>query len=400
MTQTVYHIAHVLPWPSVGGTELATLRIASATGGGQFRHTAFCLKGGVPVRELFTAEGFETVDYEATEPGYRRPKSYLRASWRLAREFRRRGISLVHCADIAAGYQAALAGRLAGVPVLCHVRSRFDDLPRRDRGFLRPVSRFAFVSHDTWRHFALKVGPARGVVIYDGIDSWHDAGADAGEARREFGLPEGCKVIGMVARVAPAKDYRTLVRAAARVVSEHKDVRFLVVGDHEREEPHRRHFEEVTGWIREYGVEPYFVFAGFRHDVRRALAAMDVFVLSTHREGLPLVLIEAMAEGLPVVATRVDGVPEIVREGETGLLHEHEDDAGLAAGLSSLLADSARAARLGEAGRAFVRERFNRAQFAANMTDLYRQMLRAGDVKASGALGENLNETLSGAGQN
>jgi glycosyltransferase involved in cell wall biosynthesis len=389
MTKPVYNVAHVLPWPSVGGTELATLRIARAVGGEQFAHTAFCLKGADAVRELFEGGGFETAEYEAVEPSYRRPKNYLRASWRLAREFRRRGVALVHCADVAAGYYASLAGRLAGVPVLCHVRNRFADLSRRDLSFLRPVSRFAFVSRDTWRHFALKVGPRRGVVVYDGFDAApaRASGADGRDARREWGVPDDCKLVGMVARVAPQKDYRTLARAAARVVADYPRVRFVVVGDYEAVEAHRRHYEEVRGWLRESGVEQNFVFAGFREDVAGALSAMDIFVLCTHHEGLPLVLLEAMAHALPVVATSVDGVPEVVLDGETGLLHAHEDDAGLAAHLTSLLRDEARAAALGEAGRRFVESNFNREQFARSMTELYRDMLGEGAAARRGAEG-------------
>ena len=380
MTQPVYNVAHVLPWPSVGGTEWATLRVAQAVEAEGFRSVAFCLTGAGPVREMFRAAGFETAEYEAVEPSYRRPKDYLRASWRLAREFRRRGVALVHCADVAAGYYTALAGRLAGAPVLCHVRNRFDDLSRRDQSFLRPVSRFAFVSRDTWRHFALKVGPGRGAVVYDGFDAapCPAAGDDARGVRRELGVPDDCKLIGMVARVAPQKDYRTLARAAARVAAAYPRVRFVVVGDYEAEEAHRRHYEDVRGWLRESGVTPHFIFAGFREDVARVLNAMDVFVLCTHHEGLPLVLLEAMAQALPVVATAVDGIPELVRDGETGLLHAHEDDAGLAAHLTSLLRDEARARALGEAGRRFVRSNFNQEQFARSMAELYRDLLRLG----------------------
>ncbi len=102
---------------------------------------------------------------------------------------------------------------------------------------------------------------------------------------------------------------------------------------------------------------------------------MDVFALSTHYEGLPLVILEAMAQAKPVIATAVDGIPEIVIDGETGLLHGHLDDAQLAANIISLLQDEARAAKLGEAGYEFVKKNFSKEQFAMNMVNLYRETL-------------------------
>src|SRR5690606_9598600 len=98
-----------------------------------------------------------------------------------------------------------------------------------DRSFLLPVGRFAFVSRDTWKHFGHRVSERRGVVLYDGIELPSAARAleDRAAARREFGIPEGAPVVGMVARVAPQKDFPTLIVAAARLVDRHPDLRFL-----------------------------------------------------------------------------------------------------------------------------------------------------------------------------
>jgi glycosyltransferase involved in cell wall biosynthesis len=112
------------------------------------------------------------------------------------------------------------------------------------------------------------------------------------------------------------------------------------------------------------------------------MSAFDVFVLCTHFEGLPLVILEAMARGRPVVATAVDGIPEIVIDGRTGLLHPHGDAETLAARLLSLLEDEALAARIGGAGREFVKMEWGRERFAANMARLYEDVL---GVNASGA---------------
>lgn len=378
------HVAHVLPWDSVGGTEQATLRVARAVEGYSFRSTAFCPGVRGPVTEMFTAAGVEVAGYEPVELSYRRPQGFALASMRLAREFRRRGVDLIHCADILAAQYAAFAGRLAGVPVICHVRNRYAEVPWRERNLLRPVTKFVFVSRDTWRHFGYEVAPRRGAVVYDGIDAGDDSARTSAEARavrEEFGVPEGVKVVGMVARVAPQKDYPTLGRAAARVVAEYPDVRFMVVGDNSLTADHRAHYAEVERVLESLGVARHFVFTGFREDVARLMSAFDVFALSTNAEGLPLVIIEAMARARPVIATAVDGVPEIVIDGETGLLHAHEDDEGLASGLLSLLRDDSHAARLGEAGRNFVRTNFTRENFAAGMVGVYADVLGRGGAE-------------------
>ena len=394
MSASRYKVAHVMPWAAVGGTEHATLRIARATEGAGFGHVIFCRRDAPEVRDFFASEGFETVTFDPVEPSYRRAHRYALDSHRLAREFRRREIDVVHCADVAAAFGAPLAGRLAGARVISHVRNRHTKISRRDQSFLRFVGKFVFVSEDTRRSFAYRAGARRGVVVYDGIDVDADEGrGDVREVRREFGLGEGVKLVGMVARVAPQKDFVTLARAAARVAAECPEARFMVVGDYE--EANRGHYEEVRHALEDEGVASRFVFTGFRTDVSRLMSAFDVFVLCTHFEGLPLVILEAMARGRPVIATAVDGIPEIVIEGRTGLLHPHGDAETLAARLLSLLRDEALRARVGEAGREFVKMEWSRERFAANMVGLYEDALgvgRGGASRARGALGASRGE--------
>jgi glycosyltransferase involved in cell wall biosynthesis len=379
-----------MPWAAVGGTEHATLRIARATEGAGFSHVMFCRSDAPEVRDFFEAEGCETVTFDPVEPSYRRAHLYTRDSYRLAREFRSRKIGVVHCADVAAAFGAGLAGGLARARVLCHVRNRHTEISRRDQSFLRFVNRFVFVSEDTRARFAYRAGARRGVVVYDGIDACaaEESGAsDAStEVRREFGLGREVKLVGMVARVAPQKDFVTLARAAARVVAARPEARFMVVGDYE--EANRGHYDEVMRALEDEGVASRFVFTGFRTDVSRLMSAFDVFVLCTHFEGLPLVILEAMARGRPVVATAVDGIPEIVLEGRTGLLHPHGDAETLASRLLSLLEDDALAARIGGAGREFVKMEWSRERFAANMARLYEDVLgvsKGSALRAGGA---------------
>jgi glycosyltransferase involved in cell wall biosynthesis len=179
----------------------------------------------------------------------------------------------------------------------------------------------------------------------------------------------------MTARVSPQKDYLTLARAAVKVRESVPDVRFVIVGDYSEHAAHREHFAMVREELVRLGVLESFVFAGFRSDVARVMSAFDVFVLSTHFEGLPLVVLEAMSLGLPVVATAVNGIPEVIDREEVGLLHAHEDPDALARQLLAVLTDRSRAARIGAAGRESVRQRFGMEAFAENVTRLYREAL-------------------------
>lgn len=369
-------IAHVLPFPAVGGTEHATMRIAKSVDTSRFTSVAFHLPEAKSVAQFFSAAGVPCTPYVPAEPSYRHAVAYLRASLAIARELRRQRVDLVHCADLLAAHHAGLAGWLARVPVLCHIRNRFDTMSRRDCSFLWPVQRFVFVSRNTWRHFACRVAPSRGAVVYDGIDVLPATavGDEAADVRRELGIDAAAPLIGMMARVAPQKDYPTLARAAAQILAEQPSVRFLVAGDYSAD-ANRKHYARVRTTLEECGVSKAFVFTGQRQDVTRLLRAIDIFVLSTHWEGLPLVILEAMSQGKPVVATDVDGIPEVVTHGETGLLFPHEDDRRLAAHVLSLLRDRVGAERLGEAGRRFVQTRFTTEQFALSMNDVYSRLL-------------------------
>ena len=374
---TPLHIAHILPWPGVGGTEHATLRVMRGVGEG-FRHTAFCMPDATPVDAFFRGAGIETGRWCLADTELRHVRGLLYRARELARALRSRGVDLVHCADLRAAPVGALAGRLARRPVLCHVRNRYTAVRRPDRQWYWAVNRFAFVSQATWSDFGYRVPARRGIVVYDGISlpPVRDRARARALVRAEFGIPPEAPIIGMVARMEPQKDYETLAGAAARLRSLHPEARFLIVGGISGLEEYRRHFALVQEWLRTYGVRDRFIFTDYRADVEHLMLGMDVFVLSTHNEGLPLVILEAMAAGLPVVASDVDGVPEVIRHGATGLLAPPEDPDGLAAELGKLLGDASLRTALGEGARDAVARRFTVEGFSAAMRAVYMQMLR------------------------
>lgn len=369
-------IAHILPFPDIGGTEHATLRIARAVAPFGFESLIVCLHDSEPLRSFF--RDFPITFCPPPEPSVRQAKKFLADSRALAAEFRRLNADLVHCSDALAGYHAAAAGRLARLPVLCHIRNRHPDMPRRVQLVLRAVTHFAFVSKHTWTLFPLSVPPSKGTVVYDGIDTVPDealttAADTAARVRTEFDIPPQAKLIGMVARVSPQKDYETLIAAAVRVVASHPEVRFMVVGDYSSAAINRTCYAKLRELLESSGMAPYFVFTGYRQDVPHFLDAFDIAVLSTHQEGLPLVLLEGMARAKPTVATAVDGIPELI-DGKNGLLYPHKDADALAGRLLDLLDDPERCAMMGQAARQTVCDKFTTRNFTDSMVALYRRL--------------------------
>jgi glycosyltransferase involved in cell wall biosynthesis len=262
------------------------------------------------------------------------------------------------------------------------VRNRETRTPRRDRVFIGAANHFAFVSRETRDRFVMRLPARRTSVLYDGVDiprpiTREAQAARAAAVRAEFGLPADAIVAAMFARVNPQKDYATLIRAAAILRDSHPRLRFLIVGDNARVPTNRRHFAEVTRLGAAAGVLDRFVFTGFRDDAARLMQAADLCVLCTHFEGLPLVVIEAMAAGRPCVATAVDGVPETLTDGVTGLLHAHEDADGLAAAIGRLADAPELAERIGANARAEAARRFSQDRFARDVYALYRRIAPA-----------------------
>jgi glycosyltransferase involved in cell wall biosynthesis len=369
-------IAHILAWPIVAGTEIATLRIAQSLSGPDFHHLAFCTTEAPAVESFFRAAGFATASYRSVELSYRRPGPFLKASFQLARELRRQRIALVHCSDLMAGLRAAPAAKLARLPVLCHIRNPEPNLPRHDQPLLRAVDHFVFVSRHARDSFGYAVSAQRGSLIYDGIESIPvDRNAARDRLLAEFSLPSDTRLVGMVARLASQKDHVTLIRAAGRVVSVSPNVRFLVVGDHTSTDASRQQYRALAHLVEERGLTSHFIFSGFRGDIPQLLSGIDISVLSTHFEGFPLVILEAMAQGTPVIATAVGGVTEIIVDQDTGLLHRPSDDADLATKIVTLLSDRALAERLALAGRRLVEERFTIQRFASSIASLYQRTI-------------------------
>ena len=369
-------VAHFIASNVMGGVEIATLRLTAATND-QFRHVVFLWPDAVILRNLFAQQGIETVTYTPPTPSLRHGIRFYRQSLGLARQLRSAGADVVHFADRFAAYYTSLAAFLAHTRTICHVRLSHPQLSFRDRLTLLPVRDYIFVSAEAMRTFALSLPESRARVIYDAIQvSTADMTESNAAVRREFGIEPKCALVGSIARVALQKDFPTLVTAAAEVLSKYPDTRFLIVGEHSSDNAHRAHYEAVLKQLEDLGIKDSFIFTGYRNDVARLLAAMDISVLCTHREGFPLSILESMALRKPVIATAVGGVPEIIQHGVTGYLHRHGDSKELAEEIMLLIERPEESACIGTAGYELVKLNYSRDKYAKEISKAYMDAMR------------------------
>ncbi len=297
---------------------------------------------GVPVVALHRAPGFHPM-----------------LGVRVARVAAAHGATVVHCHHYSPFVYGRLArawnprlrlvftehGRLSDAPISAR-RRLANTILGRYRGPMFAVSA-NLRAHLVAEGFSQRLG-----VIHNGID----VGAlptvtDRRQARASLGVPDGALVVGTAARLDPVKDLPVLIDAVGRVRRAGVPIALAIIG----EGPERGTVEAA---IRAHGVEDAVHLLGYRPDVRALLAGLDVYVNSSISEGISLTILEGMAAALPVVATKVGGTPEVVLDGETGVLVPARSAEALADAILGLARDPAARARLGQAGRARVSTAF------------------------------------------
>ncbi len=290
--------------------------------------------------------------------------------WRLKRLLRQRRIDAV--VTVGSGdkmFWGRLAGRLAGVPVICsalHSTGLPDHVELPNRLLAPWTDAFIAVAESHGCYLAAKEGcPADKIhVIPNGVDAdrFHPRWPD-GRLRQEFDLGPDAPVAGIVAALRPEKNHEMFLHVAALVQTAMPAARFLIVGDG----PERARLESLAGSL---GIGQSVRFAGTRGDIPEVLSLMDVVLLTSRMEACPICLLEAMAVEKPVVATRVGSVPDLVASGRNGYLLAAGDACGMAARVLELLSDRDRAATLGRAGREFVLAHGSVARMVEGYQDL------------------------------
>jgi glycosyltransferase involved in cell wall biosynthesis len=220
------------------------------------------------------------------------------------------------------------------------------------------------------------VPAAHAVTVHEGIDLAHVAAAPPVNLHAELWLPHDAPIVGNVAALVAHKGQRHLVDAAAIVVKQVPDARFVIAGEGELRAALERQ-------IKEKHLEKHVFLAGFRPDILSVHKAFDIFAMSSVTEGLGTSLLDAMACARPIVATTAGGMPEVVADGETGILVPPRDAEAQAAAIVRLLKDQPLRAAMGAAGERRVRERFSSERMVQDTLELYKRVCMHAHVESA-----------------
>jgi len=369
-------ILHLIESLEFGGAEKVVVTLANAMARGHEVAVCCAKRDGELRRELDPAIRVHCLDTREGQD--------LRLPFRLAALARREGAQVAHSHNWSLFIEAALAATRARVPVLVHTvhgpylshaPGWIGQLKRglRHRLERRMASRFrsiATVSDSIARYVTEEIGLPAGrlVTVHNGIPDVLPGSNSAGRAAPE---DAGAVRFVSVGRLAAVKNQALLLRAFAQVRHSLPGARLVMVGDG----PERA---SLAALVEELGLRDAVSLPGFRGDVREFLAGADVFVLSSRHEGISMALLEAMQAGLPIVATRVGGVPETVVDGETGLLVASEDLEGFADAMLRLARSPDLCAEMGRRGRALQAREFS----LQGMTERYLQLYGAAPKEA------------------
>jgi len=357
----VAYMAHAY---MVGGAEEMVLNLVRHLPR-RFEPLVCCINQAGPIGEEIRATGVP-FSVLGLNPGIRRPLDVggIRRYLREARPH------IVHTFLLTASLYGRLAAILERVPIVIGTEVNIYQNKRRVHALAERLlmNRTACViaSAESVKDFYVRqihADPAKVDVIYNAVDwSQLQTSRSREDVRASLGLEPGTRVVGVIARLTEQKGHRFLFEALQRPSL--TGVQAIVVGDGDRREALRQQAAAC-------GLEGRVRFLGARRDLGDLLSAMDVFVLPSLWEGLPLSLVLAMGAGLPVVATAVAGIPEVVQNGRTGLLVPPGDAGALADALERVCSDSDLAASLGRCGKAAVLPRFGVDGYVDAVTSLY-----------------------------
>lgn len=374
-------IMHVVASFGMGGTEHGLLKVIAGLGSEQFEHAICAVRS---VDSAFVER------LNMTPPVYcvgTRRSGFQFPLFRLAQLFRELRPDVVHSRNFGA-LEAVAAAKLAGIPVAIHSEHGYEleilrGLPLRRRilcHLLFKRSDAVLAVTDELRHYHARqswLPEHRFQVFHNGVDTERFAPNEKSRARTRaaWGIPQERVVVGSVGRMVAIKDYGTLLRAAEIVSGMQTDIHVLLVGRGPQLDDLKRQASRTPA------LAGRFTFTGASDLVPDLLNALDVFVLPSVSEGMSNTILEAMSSGLPVVATRSGGTPEVIEDGQSGYLFAPRDAEGLARHIYSLVNDAAKRFKMGGAARRRAEERFSLPLMIGRYRNLYRELAARAALK-------------------
>jgi len=305
--------------------------------------------------------------------------SFLVKLVKYSRQFK---IDLIHSHLFGANLYSCLAGLILKIPVITTFHNELFLAGGSERYIslknllIRKLSsKMVFVADYMKRDYlnTAKYSPKKMLTIYNGIDlDKLNTDADISDFRKELGLQDNDLLVGHVANLRPPKGHRYLIETAGKVCKIFPKIKFLLIGE-EGDGKIKREIEEL---IAELGLNENIKLLGFREDVHRLLHLIDIFVLSSISEGLPLSVVEAMAASKPIVATDVGGLSEIVVNDRNGYLVKAKNPSALAEKISVLIKNKELRIDMGKAGRKIVEEKFSLKTMIDNYQNLYEKLIK------------------------
>ena len=303
----------------------------------------------------------------------------FRAALEIRRTIRRENVHIVHTFHETSDLWGGLVAKLSGAPVLVSSRRDMGILRRpfhhRSYRLLNPLYDHVLAVSDRVRAYCIehdRLPAAKVTTLYNGIELEKVAASNhAGALRASLGLAGASHIISSVAHVRRIKGLDVMIRAAALVCREFPRAVFLIIGDN-HEPPHFQELQQLTASLR---LADNVRFLGSSEQVFSLLQMSDVFCLPSRSEGFSNALVEAMACGLPCVATRVGGNAEALEEGRSGFLVDAEDSTAMAERLLRLLRQPDRARQMGRAARQTVEEKFTHEAMIRHLVQVYERLL-------------------------
>ncbi len=387
MSTPPFRVLRVIARLNIGGPAIHVSLLAARLDPARYRTTLVYgseARDEGSMRDL--AEGGQVETIHLPELGRAiSPWSDLRALARLVRLMRRLRPTIVHTHTSKAGLVGRLAARLAGVPIVVHTfhghvfHGYFSPPVSRlvvslERFAARVSDRIVTVSprlsEELLRYRIAPAAKIQAIPLGFELQPYLAADTQRGRLRTSLHLPPDVPLVGIVGRLVPVKNHRLFLAAARQLVEAGTDARFVVVGDGEQRAQLEREAADV-------GLGSRVCFTGWRRDLPAVYADLDLLALTSVNEGTPVSVIEAMASGCPVVATRVGGVPDVISDGLTGRLVASGDATGLARAMRESLANVDRARAMARAARADVAQRFTAEALVKNIEALYQRLLTA-----------------------